>query len=167
MCGGYPYSQRAGRGEPVPEGGAGPGAFHRCRWQKGLPGCAGATSAPRAGYCPSMRGRRAPRISLPSGRRCALPAQGFYAWDAQKRRYRVWLPGHPALYMVGLWIPLKGDRFVILTTAPNASVAGIHSRMLELISSESLSRWLRDCSASPHSAIARWTAWRQPGPLFL
>lgn len=66
-------------------------------------------------------------------RRCVIPTTGFYEWGpgagGKKRKYRFNLPGERALYLAGLWNEFAGERkCVILTTAANASMEGIHDR---------------------------------------
>ena len=78
-------------------------------------------------------------------RRCVVPTTGFYEWDKQKTKYRFHLPGQNVLYLAGLWNVFQGEeRFVILTTAPNHSMAGIHDRMPVLLTNEEAIPWLRD-----------------------
>ncbi len=68
-------------------------------------------------------------------RRCVIPATGFveYSHDSRGRaidKYRFEMPEGSMLYMAGLVLPHEGEwRFVILTTAANASVVAIHHRM--------------------------------------
>lgn len=56
--------------------------------------------------------------------RCIVPTSGFFEWDRQKIKYHFRLPGQDALYLAGLWNRFEDEeRFVILTTAPNTSIA--------------------------------------------
>ena len=62
-------------------------------------------------------------------RRCVIPATGFYEWDAAKHKYFFQMPGQP-IYLAGIYDTISGvNCFIILTTAPNDSVAPIHDRM--------------------------------------
>lgn len=83
-------------------------------------------------------------------RRCAIPAAGFFEWDQAKHKYRFTLPGEPLLYMAGLYDAFQDERrFVILTTAANASVADIHHRMPVILTGDTRERWLTDPAAAP------------------
>lgn len=83
-------------------------------------------------------------------KRCAIPAAGFFEWDTAKHKYRFVLPGEPLLYMAGLYDAFEGqDRFVILTTAANDTVADIHDRMPVILTGEARRRWLTDPAAAP------------------
>ena len=63
-------------------------------------------------------------------RRCVVPTTGFYEWDAARHKYLFQLPGSALLYLAGLYDYVDSQgRYVILTTAPNASMAPIHDRM--------------------------------------
>lgn len=60
-----------------------------------------------------------------AAQRCVIPATSFYEWDAARHKYQFALPGEP-LYLAGLYDNVDGaNRFVILTTTPNASMHGI------------------------------------------
>ena len=74
--------------------------------------------------------------------RCVIPATGFYEWDAAKHKYFFQMPGQP-LYLAGIYDTINGvNCFIILTTAPNDSVAPIHDRMPLLLSHEQVGgRW--------------------------
>ena len=55
--------------------------------------------------------------------RCVIPATGFYEWDSAKHKYFFQMPGQP-LYLAGIYDTINGvNCFIILTTAPNDSVA--------------------------------------------
>ncbi|WP_295579821.1 SOS response-associated peptidase family protein, partial [uncultured Oscillibacter sp.] len=82
-------------------------------------------------------------------RRCVIPTTGFYEWgpdgEGKKRKYRFNLPGTRALYLAGLWNNFAEERkCVILTTAANASMEGIHDRMPVVLLREELERWVQD-----------------------
>ncbi len=82
-------------------------------------------------------------------RRCVFPTTGFYEWgpgeDGKKRKYRFNLPETRALYLAGLWNDFAGERkCVILTTAANTSMEGIHDRMPVVLRREELEAWVRD-----------------------
>lgn len=82
------------------------------------------------------------------GRRCVIPASGYYEWDAQKHKYFFRLPDKP-LYLAGIYDCVDGqDRFVVLTTAPNETVRDIHDRMPLILSHEQVRPWLTDPQAA-------------------
>ena len=83
-----------------------------------------------------------------AAQRCVIPASSFYEWDAARHKYQFALPGSP-LYLAGIYNNVDGrDRFVILTTAPNASVQNIHDRMPLLLSRADIRPWLTDPGAA-------------------
>ena len=87
------------------------------------------------------------------GRRCVFLTTGFYEWGhsgGQKRKYRFQLPGRGrALYLAGLWNDYGGQRrCVILTTAANPSMAGIHDRMPLVLEREQLADWVHGPQAT-------------------
>lgn len=78
-------------------------------------------------------------------RRCVIPSTGFYEWshDGAKTKYQFNLPGVSALYMAGLYNKFQGEsRFVILTTAANASMADVHSRMPVVLDRVGVEYWM-------------------------
>lgn len=78
-------------------------------------------------------------------RRCVIPTTGYIEWDAGKVKYRFNLPDTRMLYLGGFYKPFAdGVRFVILTTAPNESVADVHDRMPLIILPEFRQRWIED-----------------------
>lgn len=82
-------------------------------------------------------------------RRCVIPTTGFYEWgageDGKKQKYRFNLPGDRTLYLAGLWNDFGGERkCVILTTAANASMDGIHDRMPVVLNADELETWTGD-----------------------
>ena len=82
-----------------------------------------------------------------------VPASGYYEWDAGRHKYFFRAPGRP-LYLAGIYDNVDGANcYVILTTAPNASVEGIHDRM-PLILTHAVER----CVTDPQAALALLTA---------
>ena len=80
-----------------------------------------------------------------ASRRCVIPSTGFYEWshDIQKKKYQFNLPGESALYMAGLYNEYQGEnRFVILTTEANASMADVHNRMPVVLDRDRVERWM-------------------------
>jgi putative SOS response-associated peptidase YedK len=90
------------------------------------------------------------------GRRCLLPADGFYEWRrAGQRRepFHIRRPDGRPFALAALWTPQPtGDALVVLTTAPNAVVSPIHDRMPVILAPASIAAWLDP-------------ALREPGPL--
>lgn len=78
-------------------------------------------------------------------RRCAIPARGFYEWDADKNRASFASENGSALYLAGFYNLFQGqDHFVILTTEANSSVRPVHSRMPLLLEKQELQSWVLD-----------------------
>ena len=80
-----------------------------------------------------------------AARRCVIPSTGFYEWshDGNKKKYQFNLPGTGTLYMAGLYNIFEGqERFVILTTAANCSMADVHSRMPVVLDQNRMDCWM-------------------------
>lgn len=76
-------------------------------------------------------------------RRCIIPAAGFYEWDRDKNKVEFTLPERPCIFRAGLYNLFEGEeRFVILTTDANASMAPVHDRMPLILEEEQISDWL-------------------------
>lgn len=88
-----------------------------------------------------------------AGRRCLVPANGFYEWQAGAGRTKTpqWVShrdGDPVAF-AGIWYGAQPDQedqgtCVIVTTAANALVAPIHSRMPVILPPEQFDAWLSD-----------------------
>lgn len=84
------------------------------------------------------------RASIQS-RRCVVPTTGFFEWDADKHKYLFRMPGQGATYLAGIYDAKENiNCFVILTTAPNASVSNIHDRMPLVLEREAIRPWLTE-----------------------
>ena len=82
-------------------------------------------------------------------RRIVVPAAGFYEWNSRKEKSIFYRKDHPALFMAGLYNPYEeGNRFVILTTAANSSMAPIHDRMPLLLEEDEILPWMLDPDAT-------------------
>ena len=80
-----------------------------------------------------------------TGRRCALPAAGFYEWDKKKEKVIFTLPDSPILYLAGIFRPYgEVKRFVVLTREANASMEPVHDRMPLILSGEEVASWVND-----------------------
>lgn len=80
-------------------------------------------------------------------RRIVIPAAGFYEWNRQKEKvtFKSSLKEQPMLYMAGFYNKYGSeDRFVILTTGANDSIADVHERMPLLLKYQELEEWIRD-----------------------
>lgn len=92
-------------------------------------------------------------------RRCILPADGFFEWDARtspKTPYDITLPGGAPFAFAGIWDrwtnPASGtsiDGFAILTTAASAQMAPYHPRLpVILTASADIAGWLARTSTA-------------------
>jgi putative SOS response-associated peptidase YedK len=104
-------------------------------------------------------------------RRCLIPADGFYEWQARaaapKQPYRITLQGERPFAFAGLWERWKGapdgrplTSCTIITTAPNPLLAPIHDRMPVILDEADHPAWL-DCAAT---SAADATALLRPYP---
>jgi putative SOS response-associated peptidase YedK len=85
-------------------------------------------------------------------RRCLVPVDGFYEWlreGSTRRPMRIHDPGGQPLALAGLWTgrkdPESGEwrrTFTIVTTRPNAFMAGIHDRMPVVVPADAWATWL-------------------------
>lgn len=81
--------------------------------------------------------------------RCVIPSTGFYEWDEEKHKFLFTLPDTPMLYMAGVHHLYEGgERFVILTTGANGSVADVHDRMPVILREGDVEGWLYDPGAA-------------------
>lgn len=81
-------------------------------------------------------------------RRCVIEAGGYYEWN-KSRQKATFSPGDDGkLYMAGCYRYEGGtERFVIVTTAANASVEKVHDRMPLILSEPDARLWLSDDGA--------------------
>lgn len=80
-------------------------------------------------------------------KRIAIPASGFFEWNrtGDKQKYFFKDPNEELLYMGGLYqVFPEGERFVILTTAANASMVAIHHRMPVLLNKGDIESFVFD-----------------------
>lgn len=78
-------------------------------------------------------------------RRCVIPAAKFYEWDKSKNKVAFLRKDAPVMYLAGFYdFRDGGNRFVILTTAANASMAPIHDRMPLILEAGQLEEWVED-----------------------
>lgn len=84
-------------------------------------------------------------------RRCLVPADGFYEWrtmGGRKQPYRIVSARVPLFAFAGLWERWEHgpegpvESFAIVTTAANARLAPIHSRMPVILDPSDFDAWL-------------------------
>ena len=82
-------------------------------------------------------------------RRCIIPARGFYEWNKSKEKFTFERKETPVLFMAGCYNWYEDqERFVILTTDANPSVAPVHNRMPLILEAEELKNWVLDDQAT-------------------
>lgn len=85
-------------------------------------------------------------------RRCVIPAQHFYEWDADKNKVIFSSEKSSSeidepLYMAGFYRMFEDDNhFIILTTEANASMRPVHDRMPLILREEQIREWIFDVS---------------------
>ena len=86
------------------------------------------------------------------GRRCIIPASGFYEWKEtearHKDKYLFTLPQSKILYIAGFYNSFtedgkKIDKFVVITTVANESIEDVHDRMPLILEKCHLELWLK------------------------
>lgn len=77
--------------------------------------------------------------------RAAVPVSWFYEWNGNKEKFTFTRAGSRVLFLAGFYGRYEdGDRFVILTTQANASMAPVHSRMPLVLEKEQVREWILD-----------------------
>lgn len=91
--------------------------------------------------------------------RCLVPANGFYEWYADgltKQPYYIYPTDREICFLAGLWYPSsrpeEPDTCILLTTAANQQIEGVHHRMPVILNTESHDAWLKN-TLSKHEAI--------------
>jgi putative SOS response-associated peptidase YedK len=100
----------------------------------------------------SVASKPAFREAFQRGRRCLIPADGFYEWQkAARGPKQPWLlrprGGGPIAFagLFELWRPVGQEPLLsctILTTGANSIVAPLHDRMPVILPSDGFERWL-------------------------
>lgn len=94
------------------------------------------------------------------GRRCLIPANGYYEWRKttdRKQPYHIQMPGRALFAFGGLWDRCHtnaGDTIescTIITTPPTGALKAIHHRMPLIIPRSAYGRWLE--GDDPESCI--------------
>ena len=83
-------------------------------------------------------------------RRCLVPSDGYYEWQALTGRKQAWLiraRDERPFFMAGLWDRWRGedgslDTYTIVTTPANALCAQIHHRMPVILDAPEHAAWL-------------------------
>ena len=96
-------------------------------------------------------------------RRCLIPADGFYEWQAtggRKQPYYVRAKSGAPLAFAGLWETWTGpngeelDTVAIITTTANRTLAAIHARMPVIVPEEAFDLWLNCAEVDAETAAA-------------
>jgi putative SOS response-associated peptidase YedK len=102
---------------------------------------------------PSARLKGPPVINFRSeGRRfpvgrCLIPASHFFEFTGTKSPKTKWKftkVGEDWFCFAGLWRPMGGEAFTLLTTEPSADVAPIHDRQMVVLERPDWSAWLEE-----------------------
>lgn len=76
-------------------------------------------------------------------RRIAIPAAGFYEWNAKKEKYTFRKKDKSLMWFAGFYnLEQNEDRFVIITTAANASMQPVHDRMPLILDNNEIIPWI-------------------------
>ena len=119
------------------------GSLRACRQKWGYPGPGGKGLVFNA-RSESVFEKRMFRDSV-SLRRAAVPVSWFYEWNKNKEKFTFTKEGSRILFLAGFYGRYEdGDRFVILTTQANASMAPVHSRMPLVLEREQVREWILD-----------------------
>ena len=119
------------------------GSLRACRQTWGYPGPGGKGLVFNA-RSESVFEKRMFRDSV-SQRRAAVPVSWFYEWNKNKEKFTFTKEGSRILFLAGFYGRYEdGDRFVILTTQANASMAPVHSRMPLVLEREQVREWILD-----------------------
>jgi len=109
------------------------------------------------------------RVPWKRGRRCIIPALGFYEWhvnpDAGKQPYYIHPDDQDVFGFAGLWAPTRADAnsvtesCSIITLPANPLMAKIHnsgSRMPAMLAREQRELWLSGSTESAGMALAAY-----------
>ena len=119
------------------------GSLRVCRQKWGYPGPGGKGLVFNA-RSESVFEKRMFRDSV-SQRRAVVPVSWFYEWNKNKEKFTFTKEGSRILFLAGFYGRYEdGDRFVILTTQANASMAPVHSRMPLVLEREQVREWILD-----------------------
>lgn len=92
-------------------------------------------------------------------RRCLVPVDGFYEWQAagegrRKQPFVIRRPDHAPFALAGLWERWQGpegvlETFTVLTTAANRTLSALHERMPVVLAPGDWSLWLDPAAPPP------------------
>lgn len=97
---------------------------------------------------------------LLAGRRCIVPASGFYEWKSEGTRkvpFYIRRKDRRLLLFAGLYDDGQDpagepqEAYTIITTEPNGLMAPIHDRMPAILSEEGVQRWLASGPLPPEA----------------
>lgn len=78
-------------------------------------------------------------------RRAVIACTWFYEWNKAKEKVAFFRKDSPVLFMAGFFNTFgEEERFVILTTAANSSVAPVHDRMPLILERDEIRDWILD-----------------------
>lgn len=78
-------------------------------------------------------------------RRCIVPAAHYFEWDREKTKTVLSRSDSGIVYMAGVYQYIQNvERFVILTTQANQSIAKIHDRMPLILDEKEIEGWVYD-----------------------
>lgn len=77
--------------------------------------------------------------------RAAIPCARFYEWNRNKEKAEFYREDAAVLFMAGFFDRFPdGDRYIILTTEANESMAGTHDRMPLILEEREVPAWILD-----------------------
>lgn len=96
-----------------------------------------------------------------SGRRCLVPATGFYEWqklEDARQPFHIRRPDHGLFAFAGIWDRCPGpdgpvEACAILTTSPNRVVGPLHDRMPVILPPQAYSAWLDPSVTEPDPGL--------------
>jgi putative SOS response-associated peptidase YedK len=102
-------------------------------------------------------------------RRCIVPVDNFFEWKAvlgkAKQPYAIAMKSGEPFAIAGIWEswtdPRTGERvrtFCIITTAANALIAEIHTRMPVILPAAAYGRWLANIEPDPRDLLVPFAA---------
>ena len=104
-----------------------------------------------------MQGQRVPRSERRFETACGTGAasfrlKAFMSGIKARRNFRYERKDAPVLFMAGCynWYEEDQERFVIITTEANSSVAPVHNRMPLILEPEELKDWVLDDGATEY-----------------
>lgn len=83
------------------------------------------------------------------GRRCVIPASGYYEWDRLKSRYRFKRPDGGLILLAGIYRQEMAEpHFTVLTAEANECMRPVHTRMPVTINADEIHSWITDRHAA-------------------